>query len=354
MQKQTTKEKPVAALPIAPVKKGRRSLVLLVVSSVVGLAVAGAFVVAIGAFSAHWDTPVVFAVSRFVPIPAAVVSGHWNSYYRFLDAVHTLDYSFDQPDVLRASGFTVKPSRQELEMLVLDRMVKDDIVQQLAKSRGVNVTTTDLDAEMKKLVDQTGDAKQVEARIQQLYRWDLVTFRNRVIQPYLLRQRLQENIAADDSLNTSQMQRIQSVLERVKSGKEDFQAIAREVNEDVTKSADGDLGVFGRGEREQPLEEAAFSLDVGETSGMVRTNEGLHILKLLEKVPATDTESEKVHVAHIFIAAKQLDEWLFEQVKNHKVRILLSGFRWDAVQARVVATNANLNANSSATNATPQ
>lgn len=323
-----------------PRKEGKRTLTM-VLSVVIVLLVLGVLVLAVGVYRYHWRTPVVKGVVRVVPLPVAIVNGQWLLYYDFLDAYDTLDYAYSQPEVLQASGLTKRPSADELELIVLDRMVKDRIVQQLAARQQVVVSPAAIDAEMKKLVEQSGSAADVEQKIRSLYRWDLASFQRRVVEPFLVRQRLQERIAADDNLNADQRKKAETLLARVQSGKEDFQVIALEVNEDVTKNTDGDLGVFARGERDLALEQAAFSLEVGTTSEIVRTSQGFHILKLLEKLPADDKsgQEERVHLAHIFVSAKPLDQWLFEQSKQQRVAILFSGLRWDGDTARVSSSD---------------
>eukprot|EP00635_Sarcinochrysidales_sp_CCMP3193_P001965 CAMPEP_0118888912 /NCGR_PEP_ID=MMETSP1166-20130328/83_1 /TAXON_ID=1104430 /ORGANISM="Chrysoreinhardia sp, Strain CCMP3193" /LENGTH=119 /DNA_ID=CAMNT_0006827489 /DNA_START=39 /DNA_END=398 /DNA_ORIENTATION=- len=40
----------------------------------------------------------------------------------------------------------------------------------------------------------------------------------------------------------------------------------------------GDLGAFGRGQMQRPFEEATYALAVGDISGIVDTDSGLHII----------------------------------------------------------------------------
>lgn len=73
-----------------------------------------------------------------------------------------------------------------------------------------------------------------------------------------------------------------SVLARLNNG-EDFAAVAAEVSADTgTKTQGGDLGWISRGTLEGPFEDALFALEVGGVSEPVRTDFGLHIIRLDE------------------------------------------------------------------------
>ena len=71
------------------------------------------------------------------------------------------------------------------------------------------------------------------------------------------------------------------VLDRLSKG-ESFGALAAEYSIDGTRKQGGDLGFFGHGVMVREFEKAAFSLEKGQTSEIVKTQFGYHIIKRLE------------------------------------------------------------------------
>jgi len=70
----------------------------------------------------------------------------------------------------------------------------------------------------------------------------------------------------------------QAALDQVK-GSADFATVARKVSEDKGSGArGGDLSCFGRGRMVPEFDNVAFSLPVGQTSDLVKTNFGYHII----------------------------------------------------------------------------
>ncbi|SEM14618.1 SurA N-terminal domain-containing protein [Halomonas daqiaonensis] len=75
---------------------------------------------------------------------------------------------------------------------------------------------------------------------------------------------------------------LEQAQERLAEG-EEFAELAADVSEDTsTSAAGGDLGVISRGFFGEAFESAAFSLDEGEVSEIVETDNGLHLIKVTE------------------------------------------------------------------------
>ncbi|MGD8961083.1 MAG: peptidylprolyl isomerase, partial [Desulfobacterales bacterium] len=79
--------------------------------------------------------------------------------------------------------------------------------------------------------------------------------------------------------------KIESVQKKAKKG-EDFTTLAKTYSEGPSGPNGGDLGYFRRGQMVKPFEDAAFSLKPNETSDIVETQFGYHLIKVVDKKPA--------------------------------------------------------------------
>jgi peptidyl-prolyl cis-trans isomerase D len=75
----------------------------------------------------------------------------------------------------------------------------------------------------------------------------------------------------------------QAALVEIRGGA-DFAAVAKRVSEDAgSASQGGDLGCFPRGRMVPEFDTAAFALDPGQVSDVVRTNFGYHVIKAISR-----------------------------------------------------------------------
>jgi parvulin-like peptidyl-prolyl isomerase len=85
----------------------------------------------------------------------------------------------------------------------------------------------------------------------------------------------------------------QKILAMIKAGG-DFGELAILYSEDVSSKDRGDLGVFKKGELLPVFEKEALRLKIGEVSGIIRTDFGFHIIKLLDRKGADPLPYEEV------------------------------------------------------------
>jgi peptidyl-prolyl cis-trans isomerase SurA len=113
------------------------------------------------------------------------------------------------------------------------------------------------------------------------------------------------------------------ILDSLKNG-QDFSELAKRNSDDVQSAINGgDLGYSKKGVFVKEFEEALYSLNVGEYSGIVETEFGYHIIKLNEK------KGDLVKSQHILVAFPKLESSDLEtisflknlksDIENHKI-----------------------------------
>lgn len=86
---------------------------------------------------------------------------------------------------------------------------------------------------------------------------------------------------ADEKTKAAAKKKIEGIRDRLAKG-EDFATLAKEFSEGPSSSRGGDLGTFGRHRMVPAFEKAAFALDPGKVSDIVKTRFGYHLIKVTE------------------------------------------------------------------------
>lgn len=115
--------------------------------------------------------------------------------------------------------------------------------------------------------------------------------------------------------------RAEQLLQQAKQSPAKFAELARQHSQDPGSAVNGgDLGMFGRGIMDKSFEEAAFLLKPGEISGLVQSDFGFHIIKLIAINPSKvlPFEEAKGNIAHKLKLQKAGDKFaeLAEKFNN--------------------------------------
>ena len=211
---------------------------------------------------------------------------------------------------------------QEFFRKVLDRIIEEKLIEQEAKKSGIKVTSKEIEGAVEEMKQRNKINQEVlekalaaEGLTLEAFKKDLERriLRSKLVSSAVkLEQKAGEKELIEFFQNNLNHYRVnesyrpahivflipqdatpeqirgirkksQKVLERIKEGA-DFTKMAMEYSEDTSSRKEGgDLGYFRKGELLPALEKEAIRLQVGEVSGLIRTELGFHILKLLDR-----------------------------------------------------------------------
>lgn len=178
-------------------------------------------------------------------------------------------------------------SDEEANKIVLEDMIAQVLFSQAARESNFNLTETDLQSRIDALASEIGGADML-AQWQSAHGYDDASFRlalKRSIEAAWMRDKIiadvpdaLEQIHARQILTYNEVN-AQAALARLNDG-EDFDELAA-VYDPVTR---GELGWVPRGYLlDARADEAVFSLQAGEYSGIIATDAGFHIFKAVER-----------------------------------------------------------------------
>jgi len=108
----------------------------------------------------------------------------------------------------------------------------------------------------------------------------------------------------------AELEKIQAAKARLDSG-ESFADVARAVSSCPSSTQGGDLGFFGKGQMDPAFEKAAFEMQVGETSDIVKSSFGYHLIQVTDKRAAGKTpfDDVKEEITQHLTQQKQQEFW---------------------------------------------
>lgn len=103
--------------------------------------------------------------------------------------------------------------------------------------------------------------------------------------------------------------KMDTVLIKLNAG-ESFDDVAKQYSMDPgSKDKGGDLGFFERRMMVKEFDEAAFNLEIGQMSKVVKTNFGYHVIKCTDKQPIAPFESEKENLKKVYRQGRFNDDY---------------------------------------------
>ncbi len=170
---------------------------------------------------------------------------------------------------------------KQAETAMLPTLPINQALLQLARDRVLS------DLQLARISDMNRPSEAVlEARAREIYRADTTRF--------AIKEEVQARHILIMSTSENAEDKAKAALKELKDGA-DFARLAQQVSEDTgSGTRGGDLGYFGRGRMVKEFEDVAFRLQPGETSDIVKSQFGYHIIQVTDRKKAGKQPFEEV------------------------------------------------------------
>lgn len=245
-------------------------------------------------------------------------------------------------DSMSQAGEDGKTLEESLKEDIVEKLIMEKIVAQEAKEMNIDVTPEEIQEQMEQYITAMGGQEKFDEFLktneiskeffEENLKKELLFNKHR--EAFINNTTIDEKEAKDyfeankDDLIVVRASHIlvkteeegKEVLKRLNAG-EEFGKLALELSIDKASAQQGgDLGYFGKGSMIAEFEDAAFALNVGETSGLVKTEVGYHIIKVEDR---KDTyEALKDDMISILKENKYLEK-IQDLRENAKVKVFL-------------------------------
>lgn len=301
--------------------KGKRKSLSLIVAIVLAVVVAlvGTFGVLIYGFKQ--DSPLVYRVSTVIPYPMMRVNGEFVSYGRFLFEYNSIKQYYrsqtgsDGKPLIDFNSAEGKKKLLELRKQVQEQLKSDVVTGQLIRKNKITVTKDELNKRLDDITKQAGGTDKVKEVLTKYYGWSLSDLKKK-LKFQIASEKLQTKLASEGDANKQAKAKADDILKQIKAGG-DFAELAKKYSQDSSAAAGGDLGFFGKGQMVTEFENAAFALQVGQVSEVVKTKYGYHIIKVTEK------KDDQIKASHILIKGVDVDQYIKDQVAKAKIVLFI-------------------------------
>jgi len=210
-----------------------------------------------------------------------------------------------------------KAQLAQLRTQILTQLKSDQVTRQLIESNKITVTNKELTDQYNQLVKSAGGDAKLKDVLTKVYGWNVGDLKAK-LKFQLLSQKLQTKITSDPAADAQAKAKAQDVLNQLNAGG-DFATLAKKYSQDTTAANGGDLGFFSKGQMVKAFEDAAFALQPGQTSGLVKTQYGYHIIKVIE----FNADKTQVHAQHILIKGVDWTNYLNQKIKDTKSHTII-------------------------------
>lgn len=252
----------------------------------------------------------IYRVTQVLPFPVAKAGADFVAYENYLFELRHYIHYYQTQQKVDFNGDSGREQLAAFRKTALQDVVNNAYIKQLARERGVSVSDQEVEAQIELLRTQNrlgSNDTVLEDVLKEFWNWSIDDFK-RELKQQMLAQKLVSNMDIDAH------ERAQNVLTALQNGGS-FADLARQYSDDPqTKDIGGDYGfAIERTNRDLSPQVIGtlFSLQPGQTSGIVETPLGLEILQVRE------VDGNRIRASHIFFQFEPVETYI-DPIKNER------------------------------------
>lgn len=302
---------------IYPLQHSRRRIVVVSVSIFIALFMLFSVYTLLALYRFNTTSTFMYRVTQVVPLPVGMAGSRLVSYQDYLFQLrHYIHYYETQQGI----DFDTDAGREQLNAFretALQTVIDNAYVKMLAQQNDISVSNQEVQQQVQLLRSQNrlGSSDEVfEDVLREFWGWSVNDF-ERELKSQLLAQKVVS------TLDTESRELGDYILGRLSQGVS-FEDLAKTYsNDEATQANNGEYGfTIERTNRDlsPSVIDALFSLEAGQTSGIIQTPLGIEIVKVNEK------NSTGVRASHIFIAFNDINDYIDPLKADNPQRVFIN------------------------------
>ena len=279
-----------------------------------------------------FDSALVRSTVKYIPYPALMIGtdmARVSEVKEKLDSVKMFYENQDFPGLGARVDFSTPEGEKRLkvkEKYLLNKIIENKLIEKECEKRGIKLTDEIISQEVDRKLKEYGSEKELKSNLKKLYGWTVADFQENIVKPDMYKEKLIASFKNNDPSTIQAKNKIEAA-EKELEARSDFSEIAKKYSEGESAKESGDLGWFSAPEMLPEIATIVFFLKEGETSSIIESSLGYHIIKVEEK--KTEEEIDMVKLRQVFTRTKTLADWLEEKSAETNVRVFLRDFYWD-------------------------
>jgi parvulin-like peptidyl-prolyl isomerase len=278
---------------------------------VLGLLAGGTFIW--GVYKLDWQGDLINKVLEVVPLPSAKVNDQFISYPDYVRTLTAAEIFYAKQ---KENGMPKIPNTDEIKALVMDRLVSDVLVYNLAQRYKINVSSEDINAKLEEVIQNKGSQEEAEKFLRTNYNFSLEDYKKYFIKPNLYYSKTNEAIIDDEAVNGEAKKKIQEALSKLRNG-EDFVKASAAYSEDAKAQEAAAQENFLRGELPKDIEDLLFSSKVGDYTDILNLPDKFVIFKLINK----DEDKGVLTLQRILVKIKTIEDLIKIEKEKAQIKI---------------------------------